>query len=122
MSYPTDGLPRFKATDVNVLDRANCHRIVATWENPEPVVMWKGYRPAHPRAADLARAEADRLNALDEAGLPFDYVPPAPVRAAIGPTHGTVGGYTNHGCRCTECREAWRIYHADWRVRTRAAT
>lgn len=25
--------------------------------------------------------------------------------------HGTAGGYTNHSCRCDECREAWRKYH-----------
>lgn len=21
--------------------------------------------------------------------------------------HGTTGGYTNHGCRCNACRDAW---------------
>lgn len=24
--------------------------------------------------------------------------------------HGTPGGYTNHRCRCDECRTAWREY------------
>jgi hypothetical protein len=24
--------------------------------------------------------------------------------------HGTSGGYTNHKCRCDECRAAWRAY------------
>jgi hypothetical protein len=22
--------------------------------------------------------------------------------------HGSIGGYTNHGCRCDDCRAAWR--------------
>lgn len=25
--------------------------------------------------------------------------------------HGTSGGYTNHKCRCNDCREAWRVQH-----------
>lgn len=24
--------------------------------------------------------------------------------------HGTTNAYSNHGCRCGECREAWRLY------------
>lgn len=24
--------------------------------------------------------------------------------------HGTLGGYTNHRCRCDKCRAAWRAY------------
>ena len=27
------------------------------------------------------------------------------------PRHGTVNGYINRGCRCEECRDAWREYH-----------
>lgn len=26
--------------------------------------------------------------------------------------HGTKGEYSNHGCRCTECRRAWAEYYA----------
>ena len=26
--------------------------------------------------------------------------------------HGTHGGYTNHRCRCDDCREAHRVGHA----------
>lgn len=33
--------------------------------------------------------------------------------------HGTAGGYTNHACRCPDCREAWRIYDAARRKRVR---
>lgn len=25
------------------------------------------------------------------------------------PWHGTTGGYGNHGCRCAQCRDVWRI-------------
>ena len=25
-------------------------------------------------------------------------------------THGTIGGYTNHKCRCAACRAAWAAY------------
>jgi hypothetical protein len=28
--------------------------------------------------------------------------------------HGTAGGYTNHRCRCSLCREAWRLDHLDY--------
>lgn len=28
----------------------------------------------------------------------------------VGWRHGTCGGYTNHGCRCDDCRAAF----ADW--------
>lgn len=24
--------------------------------------------------------------------------------------HGTTGGYSNHGCRCSPCKEAWNAY------------
>ncbi len=30
--------------------------------------------------------------------------------------HGTVGGYTNNGCRCPECRAAQRTYAAQRRA------
>ena len=31
--------------------------------------------------------------------------------------HG-VNRYTNHGCRCAVCREAMRVYQAEYRART----
>ena len=37
-------------------------------------------------------------------------------------THGRYSTYTNHGCRCDECREAWRIYSKDLRERRRAGS
>lgn len=27
--------------------------------------------------------------------------------------HGTVGGYTNHKCRCADCKEAAKIYRQE---------
>lgn len=24
--------------------------------------------------------------------------------------HGTIGAYTNHGCRCAACRQTWTTY------------
>lgn len=44
----------------------------------------------------------------------------AKARAAIcgdEPWHGTVGGYSNHCCRCDACRSAYRDYVNEWRVR-----
>lgn len=37
------------------------------------------------------------------------------------PRHGTTNGYGNHCCRCDACREANRVYHAEYmkRVRTK---
>lgn len=44
--------------------------------------------------------------------------------------HGTAGGYSNHRCRCAECRRAWAEYFrsgtgrdsvARYRARLRAA-
>ena len=32
--------------------------------------------------------------------------------AADDPRHGTQNGYNNLRCRCSECREAWRVYYA----------
>jgi hypothetical protein len=29
--------------------------------------------------------------------------------------HGTIGGYTNHCCRCRACRDVWADYCADLR-------
>jgi hypothetical protein len=26
------------------------------------------------------------------------------------PRHGTVTGYSNHKCRCPDCRKAWAVY------------
>lgn len=34
-----------------------------------------------------------------------------------GFAHGTVGGYTNHDCRCEPCREARRAYLRDYKAR-----
>lgn len=31
--------------------------------------------------------------------------------------HGTTGGYTNHDCRCAECRAAWTAYNKQNRER-----
>lgn len=34
--------------------------------------------------------------------------------------HGTMGGYTNRGCRCALCREVWNEYTKQWhRARSR---
>lgn len=33
------------------------------------------------------------------------------------PWHGTAGGYTNHHCRCNDCREAWRAVNARRRAK-----
>lgn len=35
--------------------------------------------------------------------------------------HGTSGGYTNHRCRCGECRAAFRVSVTASRARRRAA-
>jgi|SRR6185312_7019735 hypothetical protein len=35
--------------------------------------------------------------------------------------HGTVGGYTNHACRCQPCTAAHRASAADYRARRKAA-
>lgn len=29
--------------------------------------------------------------------------------------HGTVNGYSNHHCRCLDCRRAWAAYYLDLR-------
>lgn len=31
-------------------------------------------------------------------------------------THGTLTGYTTHGCRCDPCRQAMRAYHQSRKV------
>lgn len=31
------------------------------------------------------------------------------------PDHGTVNRYSNHGCRCDECKEAWKRYYRERR-------
>jgi hypothetical protein len=35
--------------------------------------------------------------------------------------HGTANGYRHYECRCSDCREAWRVYFGDlrrkWRTR-----
>jgi hypothetical protein len=33
------------------------------------------------------------------------------MKQQVEPWHGTAGGYTNHACRCRECRDAVRIDH-----------
>lgn len=35
------------------------------------------------------------------------------------PTHGTLSAYTNHRCRCDECRKAMRRYNRERRARLR---
>lgn len=36
------------------------------------------------------------------------------------PWHGTTGGYTNHACRCDDCREAKRERDREYRQRPEA--
>jgi hypothetical protein len=36
------------------------------------------------------------------------------------PTHGIRSTYSNHGCRCAECREANRVYGAAARAQRRS--
>ena len=36
--------------------------------------------------------------------------------------HGTAGGYTNHRCRCPECRTSWAGYMSAVSRAKRAAT
>ena len=31
--------------------------------------------------------------------------------------HGTAGGYTNHRCRCVECRRAWSLHISEYRTK-----
>lgn len=31
--------------------------------------------------------------------------------------HGTIGAYSNHGCKCDRCRDAWNAYARDLRRR-----
>jgi hypothetical protein len=38
-----------------------------------------------------------------------------------GPVHGTTGAYTNHGCRCDPCMEAWNQYQHGIRQRRKQA-
>ena len=45
-------------------------------------------------------------------------IPEAAVEAAW---HGTLGGYTNHKCRCDKCREANRIYNTGAKARRYAS-
>lgn len=33
--------------------------------------------------------------------------------------HGTPGGYSNHGCRCDDCRKAWREHASKMRANRR---
>lgn len=33
--------------------------------------------------------------------------------------HGTVDGYTNHGCHCPECAQAWAAYMREYRRRNK---
>ena len=35
-------------------------------------------------------------------------------------THGTLGAYTNHGCRCDICQQAWAVYQRQVRAVRRA--
>lgn len=52
----------------------------------------------------MTAAEHMQLHGVEQ--LRFDY-------------HGTAGGYTNHRCRCDECRTAWAKAHREY-VRRRA--
>ena len=38
------------------------------------------------------------------------------------PRHGTLGAYSNHGCRCARCRGAYADYHRARTARKRQET
>ena len=39
------------------------------------------------------------------------------LRSLTEPWHGTLGGYSNHKCRCVPCTTANTVYQQDWRDR-----
>lgn len=41
--------------------------------------------------------------------------PQPPARPPRDPWHGTLGGYTNQGCRCRRCSEAHALYWKSYR-------
>ncbi len=60
-------------------------------------------------------ADFDRMARLDMRR----YMEERPIkyRRSKGIHHGTIGGYTNRGCRCAECRGAKNEYECDLRAR-----
>lgn len=42
-------------------------------------------------------------------------------RARTGAAHGTSNRYQHYGCRCGECRTAWRVYNAHRRAQKAVA-
>lgn len=50
----------------------------------------------------------------------LDVCPHRPTKAQ--PWHGTLGGYTNHRCRCEPCRRVWAEYHRHYRAKTSVRT
>lgn len=124
MSYPADGLPRFKPVAIGagadgdapigyVYDRAFCHLPVCAI-------------PARTRAVALARATSIA------AALELD--PSAPVGKLVrkacrpgplppgDPRHGTITAYKKRGCKCDKCRETGRAYDRERKRRKRAAS
>lgn len=43
------------------------------------------------------------------------------IRVTVIP-HGTSGGYSNHGCRCEDCRRAWNLYSVQYKARRALVT
>lgn len=116
MSWPTDGLPRFKATvlegghgdDANsvcspvayVYGRARCHRIMAEYHGG--------------RARAKAEKAALRLERLTTGESPQAIPPGSKLR------HGTYSCYVHLRCRCYDCAEYTRQKARDTLARKRA--
>lgn len=67
-------------------------------------------RPYDGRPRTCAECARIRARAANKPGL-----------APNDPRHGTANGYSNRGCHCQPCRDAWAAHHKAYMDRRRAA-
>jgi hypothetical protein len=67
------------------------------------------------RPRNASTADPDLIRPYAE-----EVVEPMLPRSAARIPHGTAGGYTNHKCRCDECRAVWSVYNRAAKQRRRA--
>lgn len=64
--------------------------------------------PAHAKKSAPTVARSSRRTA------PAPAPRPTPARPDRQPRHGTASEYSNHRCRCDDCRAAWRAWSRDY--------
>lgn len=121
---------------MSVCDRAYNHKVVKSWRSED--YKRAAHRSPYEQVRLRGAMTCEALNRGEKPPTHFGYRRPTPNTCAdcgkivarqsvrcqdcyhktLESPHGTPARYTNHKCRCAECRRAWREYMREYMYRT----